>query len=328
MKFAQWGALTGVVAVVCSTLMVSCGGCGRASKQGIYVDPAFGPLIPPDTRLMAGVRLDKLRETSLYKKLNSSVDIQRHLDLFSQRTGLDPRKDLWQVVLVSNGSRSLVFARGRFTVGEMEPKLGALGSERQHYKDYTLIGNPQTSVVFLNPGVAVAGSRAALKELIDHRAEYREMPVSFSKKLASMPSDDQIWAVDDGVLRQQQQNNTPDATGMRSMVSNLVGFVKTSSVGVHIGDSAIIKGEIDCVSSEGAQRVRDALKGGVGLARLNTRSDQMEMLRLYDAIKINQADTKVTVDADVGSDLIEQFMKLMPAIRGGANSHLQELIPK
>jgi len=327
MNSVRWRALAGVVPLVCSILMAGCGSCGRTSKRGIYVDPAFGPLVPPDTRLMAGVRLDKVRETPLYKKLNNSLDLQRHLDLFSQRTGLDPRKDLWQVLLVSNGTQNLVFARGRFTEGEMEPKLGALGSQRQQYKDYTLIGNPQTSVVFLNPGVAVAGSQAALKNLIDHRAEYRELPPTFSRKLASMPAEDQVWAVDNGVLR-QSQSNAPDSTGMRSMLSNLAGFVKTSSVGVHITDSAAIKSEIDCVSPEGAQRVRDALKGAVGLARLNTRSDQMGMLRLYDAIKVEQKDTKVTIDADVSSDLIEQFLKMLPELRNGSNNQLQQFMPK
>jgi hypothetical protein len=327
MNAVRWGALTGVALVVCSTLMVGCGSCSRVSKQGIYVDPAFGPLVAPDTRLMAGVRLDKIRETPLYKKLNNSVDLQRHLDLFSQRTGLDPRKDLWQVLLVSNGTQSLVFARGRFTVGEMEPKLGALGSQRQPYKDYTLIGNPQTSVVFLNPGVAIAGSQSALKNLIDHRAEYHEIPPAFSRKLAAMPAEDQVWAVDEGVLR-QSQSDAPDSTGMRSMLSNLAGFVKASSFGVHITDSAYIRGEIDCVSTEGAQRVRDALKGAVGLARLNTRSDQMQMLRLYDAIKVDQKDATVTIDADVASDLLEQLVKTLPELRNGTSNQLQQLIPR
>jgi tRNA U34 5-carboxymethylaminomethyl modifying GTPase MnmE/TrmE len=104
--------------------------------------------------------------------------------------------------------------------------------------------------------------------------------------------------------------------------------VNTSSVGVHITDTAAIKGEIDCVSPEGAERVRDALKGAVGLARLNTRNDQMGILRLYDAIKINQKDTTVTIDADIASDLLQQVLKMLPELRNGSNTQLQQLIPK
>jgi hypothetical protein len=142
-----------------------------------------------------------------------------------------------------------------------------------------------------------------------------------------MPAQDQVWAVDQGVLR-QSQNSAPDSTGMRSMLSNLAGFVTTSSVGVHITDTAGMQGEVDCVSGEGAQRVRDALKGAVGLARLNTRSDQMGMLRLYDAIKVDQKDTTVTIDADIASDLMEQFLKMLPELKSGSNSHLQQFMPR
>ena len=39
------------------------------------------------------------------------------------------------------------------------------------------------------------------------------------------------------------------------------------------------KANIECISEEGSRRVRDALKGGIGLARLNTKDDQQQMLR-------------------------------------------------
>ncbi len=220
-----------------------------------------------------------------------------------------------------------MFARGRFTVGEMEPKLGALGSERIPYKDYTLIGNAQTSVVFLNAGIAVAGTRDALKSLLDHRSEYHDMPAVFKQKLALLPAQDQIWAIDNGAL-QRMQAAGPDTTGMRSMLSNLVGFVKTSSVGVHLDEGADVSAEIDCVSAEGAQRVRDALKGAVGLARLNTRSDQMEMLKLYDAVTVQQKDAHVDVRADLTSDLIDQVVKMLPSVKARAEGALDQLKPQ
>ncbi|MGH9695835.1 MAG: hypothetical protein ACRD5Z_16910, partial [Bryobacteraceae bacterium] len=151
-------------ALLCGAALLGLlGGCTRKPAMGVFVDPAFGPLVAPDPKLLAGVRLDTVRETPLYKQLNGQLDLDRRLDLFSRRTGLDPRKDLWQVLVISNGQDILVMARGKFTTGEMEPELGALGSERTTYKDYTLIGNPRTSVVFINAGVAVAGTQQALK---------------------------------------------------------------------------------------------------------------------------------------------------------------------
>jgi hypothetical protein len=297
-----------------ATVLGLLGGCTRKAAMGVFVDPAFGPLIAPDTKLLASVRLDKVRETPVYKKLDEQFDLDRRLDLFSRRTGLDPRKDLWQVLVVSNGQDILVMARGKFTTGEMEPQLGALGRERTSYKDYTLIGNPQTSVVFINAGVAVAGTQQALKYLIDHRAEYKNIPTALSEKLATLPHEDQIWLVDDGGLAGLRAQG-PDATGMRSLLSNLVGSIRTTTVGVHLDEGAQMKAAVDCVSDQGARRVHDALKGGIGLARLNTRDDEMQMLKLYDSVQVEQSGSHVAISAEVPSDLVEPLLKMLPGLK-------------
>lgn len=282
--------------------------------MGVFVDPAFGPLVAPDTKLLAGIRLDKIRETPLYKKLDGQLDLDRRLNLFSRRTGLDPRNDLWQVLLTSNGHDTLVMARGKFTTGEMEPRLGSLGNQRTFYKDYTLIGTPQTSVVFINPGVAVAGTQEALKNLIDHRAEYKDIPPALSAKLAALPHEDQMWLVDDGALA-RLRGQGPDTTGVRSMLSNLVASVRTTTVGVYVNEGAQMKAAVDCISEQGARRVHDALKGAIGLARLNTPSDRMQMLKLYDAVQVDQNGSHVAISAEVAPDLVEPLLKMLPAMK-------------
>jgi hypothetical protein len=296
---------------------IASAGCSRHRTTGIFVDPAFGPLVPPDTSFMAGVRLDKIRETAVYTRLKGQYDIERRMNLFAERTGLDPQKDLWQVLVVSNGDQTLVLARGKFTIGEMEPKLGALGNERTSYKDYTLIGSPQTSVVFMNPGVAIAGTQAALKHLLDHRAEYTNLPSRFVDQLKSMPAADQAWVVSTGVLPGMKAIG-PDATGARSMLSNLVGYIKDLQVGFHIDEGVQMAANIDCISQEGAQRVHDAAKGALGLARMNTPDDRMQLLRLYDAVQVNQKDTQVAIEATVAPDSVDPLLKMLSGAPGQA----------
>lgn len=292
-------------------------GCSRHATTGIFVDPAFGPLVPPDTTFMAGIRLDKIRQTPLYKKLNGQFDLERRMNLFAERTGLDPQKDLWQILVVSNGADTLFLARGRFTTGELEPRSGALGTQRTPYKDYTLIGGPQTSVVFMNPGVAIAGSQPALKHLLDHRTEYTALPAFFTDKLKAMPAADQAWVVSNGTLPGMKAMG-PDATGMRSMLSNLVGFVKDMEAGFHIDQGVEMAANIDCISQEGAQRVHDAAKGAIGIARLNTRDDQLQLLKLFDAVQVDQKDTRVQMQAKIAPDLVDPLLKMLSTTRGEA----------
>jgi hypothetical protein len=296
-------------------LLCVAGACAHRQTTGIFIDPAFKPLIPPDTKYMAGVRLDKIRDTLVYKRLNGRLDLDRRLDLFSERTGLDPRKDLWYVLAASNGTDTLVLARGRFTTGEMEPKLGSLGNTRTRYKDYTLIGTPQNSVVFINPGIAAAGTQAQLRRLIDHRGEWRDVPEALAERLKPMPLEDQIWAVSDSGLPSAPLGGT-DSTGMKSMASNLLNYVKAGVAGVHIDEGIDFKANIECVSEEGSRRVRDLVKGGVGLARLNTRDDQHELLKVFDTIDVKQNNDAVTVEARIAPDLVDPLLNMASSIRG------------
>jgi hypothetical protein len=294
-------------------------GCSKPRTTGIFVDPAFGPLVPPDTTFMAGIRLDKLRETAFYKTLKGRVDVERRMNLFAERTGLDPQKDLWQILVVSNGADTLFLARGKFSsAGEMEPRLGELGKQRTSYKDYNLIGTPRTSVVFMNPGVAIAGTQTALKHLIDHRAEYKNLPAEFIGKLKAMPASDQAWVLSSGTLP-GMKSISPDATGMRSMLSNLVGLISDLQAGFHVDEGVDMEANVDCISPEGAQRVRDTAKGLIGLARLKTPDDQMQLLKLYDTVEVEQKDARVTMQAKIAPELVDPFLQMLTEGRGRAS---------
>ena len=149
------------VALLC-VCVLSVSSCRRDAGKGVYFDPAFGPLIPPDATLLAGIRLEKIRATPLYKQYQDKLPLAM-LDQFKEKTGLDPRRDIWEMVIAGTGSDFMVFVRGHFTVGELEPKLDPMGKNRVSYKGYTIIGDERQAITFLNPGVAAAGHLASLK---------------------------------------------------------------------------------------------------------------------------------------------------------------------
>src|ERR1700738_4655423 len=90
-------------------------------------------------------------------------------DDFVRKTGLDPRKDLWQILSTSNGKTGLFMARGKFADGELEPNLEKNGLARFGYKGYNLFGDQQRAVMFISSSTAVAGPTSELKTLVDER---------------------------------------------------------------------------------------------------------------------------------------------------------------
>ena len=287
--------------------------CHRASTGGVFIDPAFGPLIPPDTQMLAGMRLEKLRATPLYLKYESRLNLSALAD-FKARTGLDPQKDIWEMLVATTPNDALVMVRGHFTVGELEPKLDPLGNHRASYKGYTLIGDDRYAVVFMNPGVAVAGPAASLRRLLDRRDHpSSKLPEPLAARIAKLASDDQMWLVDDGGLPPVGLFTQRD--DVQSLASNLVNYINGATMGIHVDDGIRYSGTLDCASVEGGKRVRDALKGMIGLARLTTKSDQTDVLRLYDAIEVTQTDQAVKIEVRVAPELVGRAVSVFSTIR-------------
>ena len=56
--------------------LVSLAACGPTHPTSVHVDPALLTLVPRDTLMLAGMKLDAARKTPSYEKLNAAL----HLD--------------------------------------------------------------------------------------------------------------------------------------------------------------------------------------------------------------------------------------------------------
>jgi len=307
-----WRTATAPVALglTLALLVAGTSSCHRGGSAGVFVDPAFVPLIPPDSQMLAGVRLEKLRATELYRKYRAELPLTM-LEEFKQRTGLDPEKDVWEVLIAGSRTDVLVLVRGHFEIGEMQPKLEGLGTRRFSYKGRELAGDERYAVTFLNPGVAAAGRAASLRALIDRQDQPGRMPPALAAKVASVPKDAQVWAVATGGI--PQFGFLAQRDDIQSILENFTRFVAGAMVSVEVSDGLNLQGQVDCSSEEGVKRVKDTMRGVIGLARLTTKTEESDLLRLYDAIEVTADGNAVKVAAKVSPDLVP---KLFALVRG------------
>jgi hypothetical protein len=286
-------------------------GCTKRTVTGVSVDAAFRPLIPPDTKALAGIQIDRLKTTPLYRRHESSLDIP-FLDASQERVGLDPRRDLSDAVIVWNGKQPLFLARGRFTPGTIEQKLSALGMQRKQYRAYTLLGSDANALTFLK-NVAVGGPIQALHGAIDLEARGEgEVPEELGERMRTLPKGDQIWAVSRGGLPFAE---LPMRSDYESALSNILGYVRGTSAGIGVDSGAHLEGYLTCVSEQGAKRVGDGLRAGLALGRLTTKDDQKDLLRFYDAFHVSEDKQIVHVTADLPGDLADKLLAYLPQLR-------------
>lgn len=292
--------------------------CGRAGSV-VKVDPALAALIPSDTAVMVGAKLDKLRETEVYRKHFSETAIPR-LDEFARDTGLDPRKDVWDVLFCSNASTSgVLMVRGKFSQGELEPKLEREGAVRMKHKGYNLFGNDETAVFFMNASTALAGSTPLLKTIIDSRDRPGGgVPAALRPLVDAVPADAQVWAVFNtaGI-------NLPFAgKGTAAVLEQLLRSVQNGRFSADLRSGFAFDAVGNCTTDESAKQIHDLLKAAIGFGRLSTPGNQPELLQVYDAIKVSHGNRAVNITANVPQDLVDKFVDTFVA-RSGRRSEAQ-----
>ena len=63
-----------------------------------------------------------------------------------------------------------------------------------------------------------------------------------------------------------------------------------------------------CAKDDEAQQVHAALKALVGLGRLNTPSNQPELMQAYDSIRVTQEGHRVKLYLDLPQSTVESFL--------------------
>src|SRR3954451_11326903 len=114
-------------------LAVTILGCSCAQPGGGRIDPVLAAMAPADTILLSGIRMSEVRSTPLYTRMISQQRLSE-LDDFARQTNFDPRKDVTELLLASNGVDNLMLARGNFKIQT------PAGMKKSIYKGATLFG--------------------------------------------------------------------------------------------------------------------------------------------------------------------------------------------
>lgn len=117
-------------------------------------------------------------------------------------------------------------------------------------------------------------------------------------------------------------NNFPLRSDLESALSNFASFVTGTSFGLRFDAGSHLLARVICKSPEGAQRVNDAMRGLIGLARLSTKDNELDLLRLWDSVTITKDQQFVKVQADLPADLSDKLIDKLAAVRGHAGAVL------
>jgi hypothetical protein len=282
-------------------------GCQAKQSASLHVSPALEASVPSDTVVVLGLNLAAIRNTSVYQKLITRVPLPQ-LDRFAQQTGLDPRKDLSEVLLCSNGKDALLLVRGQFRISDLEARLKSNGGTASNYKGHALFGDDRASVVFLDDSTAAGGTTPAIHALLDQPNAARGLPVALRDLLRTLPAGDQVYAALTGGI--ENLNLPLPRGGNLGNVMQALRSVDSATLGMDLSKGIDAIAVVNCSTERDAKFIHDLLRGLIGFGRLNTPDNQPDLLKLYDSIQVTQQQAQTKATADVPQDLTDKFLDL------------------
>lgn len=288
-------------------------GCRGTQSGTVRVDPALAMMAPSDTVLLAGARMDKIRETGVYRRFVAERRFAT-LDAFVRDTGFDPRQDVWEILAAHTGKYPVLLARGKFSpTGGLEPRLRE-GAPRRPYKGYTLIGDERASVAFVNSSTAVVGPAPAVRLVLDERGKSSGIPAPVLEKMKALPPESQAWAV--SVAGPGNIGLPIPPSGNLANLTRLFRSIDGGTAGADFRNGLDAEVVLTSPEASGAKQVHDALRGLIGIGRLSTPDNQRELLRFFDAIQVSQDGRSVRVRAAIPLDLLVAFESFLSGKRG------------
>jgi hypothetical protein len=253
-------------------LLLILAGCGALTRRG-PVDGRLAAFIPPDTVALAGVRLDQIRTTDLYRRLRAKHELP-HLGDFRA-------EDIQELLIASDGKNVLAIAQGSFPANS-------------------------NTVTLAGPHTALAGSRAMVGEALGQsHSGGRGGPRDLMALAEALPDNSQIWAVVSGWPGIPA--DTLRELGNAGNVDRLLRSVAALSLTANLrsGLHAVITG--DCRTDPEAASLADSVRGLAGLARLAIARKQPDFARTFDGMEVRQEGHLVTVTIVIPQDLAEKL---------------------
>ena len=285
-------------------------GCGPSTSSG-PADPRLAAFIPGDVVLLAGVRMDELKKTPLYQQVLTLLGSV-------EREGFDPRRDIRELLIASDGSNTVAMARGRFQRDEL-----ARLQQFQH-SGVTLYGDQQGAVALINEDTALAGTTPAVRAAIDQQKSGRRAGADLLAKARALPQPNQVWMVSRGAASFLRIPDVSNLEMLRKMLNTLadVSLVADFREGIFAVASA------QAATPADAKFIGDTARGFIGLGRLSVPRSEPQLLQAFDGLSVQQSDRALSIKAKVPAAVAAQAMERFRSFSRESNPRMTKPHPR
>lgn len=297
-------------------------------------DPQLMRLVMPDVKVMSDVNVLQAKLSAFGQFVLSQVE-DNHVQQLAAATGFDPRQDLMEVMLVSNGTagaagatNSLALASGVFNQAKIAEAVTASGLKQETYKGVTLVDIQNSSagaknegaVAFLNGSIMVAGSVTNVKAAIDRQSAPATLPPSLVTQANELSVTYDAWVlstVSPAALAPATEGRAQAIAGMKIPLNSLQQ-VQSGYLGVKFGTNVTLGAQVQSDTDENAAGLAGMLQLLGNLAQMQTAQNP-NAAAFAKSLTVSAKGSSVNISASVPEAQFQQLM--MP--KAGVKRHVQ-----
>ncbi len=261
--------------------------------RALAADGSMLNLLMPDAKFVSGVDVERTRNSPFGQYFLKQIAGQESgLRRFVEMTGVDPRRDVFEIVLASSadgaasalsaGVGSMVIVRGSFDPSKLMQLATAQGSPATSYNGTQVFqtgkGAESAWIGFLG-NLLVAGPEGGVKSAIDrYRGAKKGDPLLVARiQAASSKHDAWILTTLSPAAFAGSLSSNPNIRG--AMAGDLVQGIESVTAGMKFGADVIMSGEAMTRSDKDASALVDVLRFFASMAQSNgAKSGPMGLL--------------------------------------------------
>lgn len=247
-----------------------------ASGLAIAADVRLLELLPADTKVVAGLDASRIKGSAFGQFLLSQVP-ENHPDFGKMiaLTGFDPRRDLQEVVLATQGDpdrkSGLLVAKGAFDAARIMGLIRADGQAIESYKGVEIAAGRRhgsQTFAFLDNSLAIAGDIDSVRGAIDRRGQPASLDSALAGKVNQVSTSQDAWAA--SILPVSSlARRVPEPNVSGALQGDLLKAIESAAGGVTFGSDIQVIAEATTKSAPDATALADVVKFLASLVQLN-----------------------------------------------------------
>jgi len=284
-------------------------------------DPQLMKLVMADVKVMSDVNVMQAKLSPFGQFLLSQMESSQ-VQQFAAETGFDPRQDLIELLLVSNGApgagNSLVLASGVFNLAKIAAAATANGATQETYKGVAIIEAPKKAegIAFLNASVMIAGSVANVKAAIDRQAAPATLPPSLVTQANQLSVTQDAWALStiSPAALAPASDPKPPAIGGITIPPNILQQLQSGYLGVKFGANVALTAQAQSDTAEDATALAGLLQLLGNLAQMQTAQNP-GAAAFAKSLTVTATGTIVNISASVPEAQFQQLLTPKAAVQ-------------